>query len=87
MHRHRLWWVALLPVLALEPGQQQRDDIADDIAELHGVEQRLSLGFRLNHKLLAGKPEFAAEMLKALPTDDDSILDGASGSQGMVEDA
>jgi hypothetical protein len=35
----------------------------------------------------AGKPDFAAEMLKALPTDDDSVLDGASGSQGMVEDA
>ena len=33
----------------------------------------------------AGKPDFAAEMLKALPTDDDSVLDGAS--QGMVEDA
>jgi hypothetical protein len=35
----------------------------------------------------AGKPDFAAEMLKALPEDDDSVLDGASGSQGMVEDA
>ena len=34
----------------------------------------------------AGKPGFATEMLKALPEDDDSVLDGAS-SQGMAEDA
>ena len=34
----------------------------------------------------AEKPGFATEMLKALPEDDDSVLDGAS-SQGMAEDA